>query len=210
MHAVVYLVHLAAPFVGDVDAMGRTLEEEAHAVAVLYLDTHGARLAVTAAAAEVAAELAAVFLYLGAHGVVEHRWVVLIREPLVQLALLLDAPDRRHLVLRQPGVGRVGVGDEAAGESFHADEAHVGLEGATHDVEVGVGGQIAEGVLEGLVEAALYSLYGNPLTVVGEADMTHLALPLRFQHSFVQAAAVARSGAEGQIMELVEVHIVGT
>ena len=206
--AEVYLVHFAAPGVGDVNAVRGALEEEAHAVAVLYLDADGAGLAVAAAAAEVAGELTAVFFDQLQHICCQRRRVVLIGQPFVELGFFLNAPDGGHLVLCQPSVGGGGVGDEATAETFHADEAHIRVESALHDVDVGLRGQVAEGVLEGFVEAAFDGFHGHALTVVGDADMQHFALTHSLFHCLVESAAVAGFGAEREVVELVEVDMV--
>ena len=101
------------------------------------------------------------------------------------------------------------MGDEAAGEAFHADEAHVGVEGAAHDIEVGLGGEIGEGILQCLVESAFDGFYGDTLAVVGDADVAHFTLTHSLLHGFVESAAVAGTGAESRVVELVEVDIVG-
>ena len=210
VEAPINFFHLVEPFFGEVDAVGRAAEEEGHAVAVLDLYASGAGLAVGASAAEVACELGAVAVDDGLEVGGECGGGVLVGEPLVELALALDAPDGCHVVvLGEEGVGGGGVGDESAGEAFHGDEAHAGLAGALDDVELFAGGEVGEGVLEGFVEAAFDGFDGHALAVVGDADVAHLTLALRLEHGFVEAGAVAWAWAEGEVVELVEVDIVG-
>ena len=99
--------------------------------------------------------------------------------------------------------------DEASGEAFHGDEAHVVCLALLDEGQFFVGCQVGEGELEGFVEAAVDGFVRHGEAVVGDADVAHFALLLRLQHGFVEAGAVAGLGAEGGVVELVEVDVVG-
>ena len=62
--------------------------------------------------------------------------------------------------------------------------------------------------MQGLVQAGVHDLLRQADAVVGDADVKDLALLLRLQHAFVQAAAVAGSGHEGGVVELIDVDVV--
>ena len=49
--------------------------------------------------------------------------------------------------------GRRAVVDEPAGEALHGDKAHIVLPRHTHHTQVVLGGQVAEGILDGLIES---------------------------------------------------------
>ena len=126
LHAVVHLLHLLVKFVGEVDAIGSTTEEKVHPVAALYLDAHGARLAVAAPTAKVATQLLAVFLNALTHLVGQLGRILLKRDKLVQLALALDTPDGLDVwKLCKIGVCSGGVVDKASRQPLHGNKAHV-------------------------------------------------------------------------------------
>ena len=64
--------------------------------------------------------------------------------------------------------------------------------------------------MECLVEAALDCLEGHALAVVGDAYVAHLTLSDSLLHRLIQAGAIIGFGAVGRIVELIEIHIVGT
>ena len=190
---------------------GAAADELAHSGALGDVDPSRAGQAVAAGPAEIPDELRAVFLNGRLHVRVLHSGGILcVREELVQLLLPLDAPDGQGVLkLGLPGVGCGGVGDEPAGKAFHGDEAHVVLSAQVHQVDVPLGGQIAEGELEGLVEAGAHGLLRHAQAVVGDADVADLPLGLGLLHGLIQAGAVPGLGAEGGVVELVEVDVVG-
>ena len=78
-----------------------------------------------------------------------------------------------------------------------------------HQLQLLLTGNIAERKLQGLVQAALNGFLGHGQAVVGDADVSDHPLSLGLQCGFVQAGAVTGLGAEGRVVELVDVHIVG-
>ena len=99
VEAAVDFFHLVEPFLGQVDTVRGTAQEERHAVAILYLDSCGARLAIAATTTEVATKFATVFFNTCTHLVREHRRIVLIGEPFVEFTFALDTPDGGHVVI---------------------------------------------------------------------------------------------------------------
>ena len=67
---------------------------------------------------------------------------------------------------------------------------------------------IAEGELQCLVQAAFNGLVRHREPMVGDADVPHHTLRFCFQYGLVQAGAVAGLGAEGRIVELVQIDVV--
>ena len=137
------------------------------------------------------------------------RGIVDVGQKLVQLPLPLDAPDGQGVgIAGLEGVGRGGAGDQSPGQGLHGDEAHVFPAAVLHQPDLLRGGQIAEGELDGVVQAGLHGLPGHRQTVVGQADEPDLPLGPGLQHGLVQPGAVPRPGADGGVVELEQVHIV--
>lgn len=204
------LLHFGVEFIGEVDVVGGAAEEEVHAVATLYFDSGRAGLAIAAATAEIAAEFSPVFLNSAAHIVSESGRVVLERDEFVEFAFALYAPDGFDVrELCYVGVGCGGMVDEASGQCFHGYKTYVVGFAFVDESHFLVAGEVGEGELEGLVETAVDSFVGHGKTVVSDADMTYFALLLGLEHGLVEASAVAGFGAEGGIVELVEVNVVG-
>ena len=74
--------------------------------------------------------------------------------------------------------------------------------------DVPVRGQVAEGELQGVIQARGGGLLRHAQPVVGDADKPDLPLALGLLHGLAQAGAVAGLGAEGRVMELVHVDVV--
>ena len=168
------------------------------------------RHAIATAAAEAARQLVALAvnkrLDLGSH-----RWLFVEEcQELLELVLALDAPNGQHR-----GMGgherhrRLGVRDEPARHRLHADEAYVALGAQLHELLFTLAGKVAERELQCFVQAAFHQVEGNLYLVRGHADMTDLALGLRFQHALIHAAAVSRRPYLVHHVELVHVDVVG-
>ena len=85
--------------------------------------------------------------------------VVDVGKELIQFFLSLDAPDGQHaVVLCLKSIGCRAVGDEAAGEAFHGNEAHLMLLAGVDELQLLLAGDIAERELQRLVQAALNGL----------------------------------------------------
>ena len=69
--------------------------------------------------------------------------------------------------------------------------------------------EIRERELQSFVKSRFDRFPGNMQAMVGDADVADLALCLGFQHGFVKAGAVSGLGAEGGVVELVDVDVVG-
>ena len=188
----------------------RPAQEQAHAGAVVDLDAHRAGHTVAAAPAEIAAQFGAVLLDDGPQFIVHPGRVVDVGEELVQLGLPLDAPDGQDaIVLGLEGIGGGTVGDEAAGQALHRDEAHLFLLAEFHKFQFLRAGDVAERELQRLVQTALDGFLRHGQAVVGDADVPDQTLGLRFQRGIVQAGGVSGPGAEGRVVELVDVNVVG-
>lgn len=132
------------------------------------------------------------------------------RKPLVELLLALHAPDGQHArELRHERHAGVSVGEQAAGQAFHGDEADVALLAQGDQLKLAVGGKVAERVLQRFVQAAFHALEGNLELVRRHADMGDLALLLGLEHALVHAGAVAGLVALVDAVELVQVDMVG-
>lgn len=70
-------------------------------------------------------------------------------------------------------------------------------------------GDVAERELQRLVQTTLDGFLRHGQAVVGDADVPDQALGLRFQCGIVQAGGVSWPGAEGRVVELVDVNVVG-
>ena len=77
-----------------------------------------------------------------------------------------------------------------------------------HQLQLLLPRDIAEGELQRLVQAAFNGLVRHREPMVGEADVPHHALCLGLQHGLVQPGAVTGLGAEGRIVELVQIDVV--
>ena len=131
-------------------------------------------------------------------------------DKLVQLTLLLHAPNGQGVVeLGLPGIGSRRVGDQAAREALHGDKAHALLLAQVHQGDVPVSGQVAEGELQGVVQAGGSGLFRHSQPVVGDADKPDLPLGFGLLHGLVQAGAVPGLRAEGRVVELVHIDVVG-
>ena len=172
MEAVLNLHHHGLALGGQPAGGGAAADELAHAGALVDDNPRGAGHAVAAGPAEVADELFPVLLDDGLQLPVHGGGIVDVGDEFVQLALPLHAPDGQGVVeLRLPGVGRGGVGDEPAGEALHGDKAHMALLAQVHQGDVPVRGQVAEGELQGVVQAGGSGLLRHAQPVVGDADM---------------------------------------
>ncbi len=63
--------------------------------------------------------------------------------------------------------------------------------------------------MQGFVQAGQHGFFCQSQPVIGNADVADHALGLGFHHGFIQAGVISRLGAEGGIVELVNVNIVG-
>ena len=54
LHTVLHLIHLLVKLVSEIHTIRGTAQEQIHAVAAFYLNTHSARLAIATAATEIA------------------------------------------------------------------------------------------------------------------------------------------------------------
>ena len=173
------LVHLLLGGGGEPAGGGTTPQHQRHSGAVVDLDAHGAGHAVAAAPAEFAQKLPAVGFDDSGQLVGQGGGIFDVAQELVQLAFLLNAPDGQHpRKLSKKSVSGGGIGDQAAGEGLHGDEAHVLFPAQLHQLQIGLGGQVAEGELEGLIQPGLDGLLRNGKPVVGDADVADLALGL--------------------------------
>ena len=210
MEAVLDFAHLLLPLRGEPALRRSPAEHEGHAGAVVDLNARGAGHAVAAPPAEVPGELLPVpvddRLALRRH----LRGIFDAGQELIQLPVVLNAPDGDHggLCLHEGG-RRQPVPDEAAGQGLHGDEAHVRRPALVHQLQLLGTGEVAEGKLEGVVQPGVDGLVGHGQPVVGDGDVPDLPLALGLQGGLVQAVLPAGLGAEGGVVELVDVDIVG-
>ena len=154
MLAILYLFHLLRPFGRQVNAERGPLEEKAHAVAVVDFNAGRAGFAVTASSAKVARKFLAVLFNLVPAALRELGRVLLESQEFIQFPFPLDTPDRHHMFkLRQVGVGGCCVGDEAAGQGFHGDKAHLVGFAHLHYFKVIFGSQVGERKLQCFVKS---------------------------------------------------------
>ena len=78
-----------------------------------------------------------------------------------------------------------------------------------HKLQLLLSADIAEGELQCFVKAAVYCLVSHMQTVVGYSDVPDLAALLCLEDGLVETGSVTRKRAEGRIVELIDVHIVG-
>lgn len=204
MLALLDFLHFFCPFLGEINAQRCPTEQEAHAGAVVDLDTNRTGHAVAAATAKVTRQLDAFLLDFAPRGRRQLRCVVLIRDELVQLTVALYAPNGKSMVeLVEEGIGQSRVGDETASEGFHADEAHVVLVTGFHYLLVVLRGEVAERILQGVIAVTLYGFEGNVLAVVADAYKADFALSFGHAHGVIEALLVTRARAIVGIVELV-------
>ena len=175
VQAALDLFHFGLTRRAQVLGRGRAPQQQAHAGTVVDLDARRAGHAVTAAPAELAAQLSAVMvddrLDLSGHA----GRVVDVGEELVQLLFPLHAPDGQHpVVLGLKGVGGGTVGDEPAGKALHGDKAHVGGLALVDQFQLLLTGNVAERELQRLIQAAVNGLVGHRQPVVRDADRLNL------------------------------------
>ena len=148
--------HFLLPLLGEIGGSRAAADQKTHAGRVVDGDTCRAGHAVTAATAEIAGKLGTVPLdpapdLLG-HG---HRFFHAGQE-LFQFFRALNAPDRLHIFkLIHPGNGKPGLIQKSAAHSLHGNEAHILFLAQPHQLHILIGGQVVEGELQGLVQAAL-------------------------------------------------------
>ena len=208
LEAILDLAHLLLPDGSEPGGGGSPAEHQRHPGAVVDLNTHGAGHTVATATAEIAGEHGPVLFDQGREFFVHGRGIGDVAEELIQLMLTLDAPQGQHaVILGQVCVGRPGIVDQTAGQGLHGKEAHACFPAQLHNLQIGFGGEIAEGELEGFIEAGLDGLLCNAEPVVGDADVADLALGFGLEHGFVQTGAVAGLGAEGRVVELIDVDV---
>ena len=136
--------------------------------------------------------------------------VVDVGEELVQLLFPLHAPDGQHpVVLGLKSVGGGTVGDEPAGKALHGDKAHVGGLTLVDQFQLLLTGNVAERELQRLIQAAVNGLVGHRQPMVRDADVPDHALGFGLLHGLVQAAAVTGLRAEGRVVELIQVDVIG-
>lgn len=124
--ALLYLLHFVVEFVGEVNIIWSTTEEEIHSVAALYFDASRAGLAVAAASAKVATESQAVFLDTVTHLVGENGRVMMERYEFIEFAFALDSPNGLDVgELGEVCIGGGGMVYESAGQSFHGNKSNV-------------------------------------------------------------------------------------
>ena len=122
---------------------------------------------------------------------------------------MLDAPDGHHAgILPHEGVARLGVVQKAAGEALHGDIAHVGLGAVLHQPQLLLGGEVAEGELQGLKVPGGNGLLGHEQPVVGNADVPDIPLPLHLQGGGKGPLRVVDIRQLGRVVELEEVDVV--
>ncbi len=122
----------------------------------------------------------------------------------------LDSPDRKHTrILGKKGIGSSRVGDQTAGQGFHGDKAHIMLLTAPDQAKLWFAGEIAEGKLQGIIETRVNGLLSHSETMVGDGDEADLPLLFCLQRSLIQSASVFRFWAEGRIVELINVYVIG-
>ena len=130
-------------------------------------------------------------------------------QELVQLPVALYAPDGQHIGLSlHKGGGGIAVLNQAAGHALHGDKAHAGLAALFHQLHLLGTGQVAEGELQGGIQAGVDGLMGHGQTVVGNGDKADLTFLLGLQGGVVQSVLPAGLGAEGGIVELIDVDMV--
>ena len=208
--AILDLRHIGLPLRPDQVLPRGAGEQLCDAVGVVDGDAGGAGQAVAAAAAERAGQLAAVLLDAREDVAVHFRGILGQRQYLLQLAHALYAPDGHQVVeLPKPGKRQPGVGDQPAGERLHADKAHVLRTAQLHQLDLAVGGQVVEGVLQRVEQPGIHGLKGTLQGVVGDADEADLSRLTRLHGSVVQAVFTARDGDEVRVVELIDVDHVG-
>ena len=189
---------------------GGPAEHQRHPGAGVDLDPHGAGHTVAAATAEVAGELLAVLLNDGLELIGQNGDLPDARQELVQLPVVLHAPDGDHTGLEgQEGRCRGAAADQSAGHALHGDEAHTGLGAQVHQLLLLGSCQIAVRELERGIEAGFNGLVSNGQTVVADADVADLALTLGLHSRIVKAVRSAGLGAEGGIVELIDIDVIG-
>ena len=130
-------------------------------------------------------------------------------QPLVQLPLVLDAPDGHHVrVLLHEGIAGLGVVQQAAGQALHGDEAHVVLPAQLHQLQILLRGQVAEGELQRLEVAGFDGLMGHLQPVVGDTDVADVAFLLGLQRGGKGAVRVVDVRQDRRVVELEQVDVV--
>ena len=209
LQAVFNLLHLALPFFGKPLCGGHPAEEKGHSCALVDDDAGGTWQAVAAGAAEVTGQFLPLLLDKGCHLGGHLRSIVHVGEPFLQLGFSLDSPDGKDIVkLGHERHGGVGVGDEAAGQTLHGDEAHVLLLTDPDQLDILLIAQIAERKLHRLIQAGLCRLQGHVPAVGGDADMADLSLCFRLQHAVIEPGIIAGTIAPFRLVQLIEVQAV--
>ena len=101
------------------------------------------------------------------------------------------------------------MGNQAAGQRLHADEAHVLFLAQAYQRFFLFTGKVGEGELKRIIQAGKNGFLGHVQTVVGDADMADEALLFGFQHGVVQSDAVAGARHIIGIVELVDIDVIG-
>ena len=209
--AVFHGLHLFPPLGGGVALPGGAPQHETHPGQVVDGDPRGAGgHTVAAAPAEIPLELPLVLFDDGAELAVQRDPLLRIGEEVPQLAFLLDAPDGDHIViLGEEGIGRPGAGQQPAAHPLHGDEAHVVFLTDPDELQILVGGQVAQGKLDGVEQAAFGGGDGHIPPVGGDADEPGLARGPGLQQRLIGPLGILRVGEGGDVVELPDVHMVG-
>ena len=119
-------------------------QHQGHAGAVVDENAGGTGHAIAAAAAEFPVQLRFFLLDKGSDLRVQGGRLVHVGKPLFQLGHFLNAPDGKHIVeLGHEGKGSPGVIDEASGQPFHGDEAHVMFFTKLNQIKLLLRGEVA-------------------------------------------------------------------
>ena len=106
------------------------------------------------------------------------------------------------------GVSGGRIGDQAAGKSLHGDKAHIGFFAGRNQFLLFGGGKIAERKLKGFIKPAFNHLHGNSQLMVRDADVANFSCRFGGQSRLIKSASIPRPGAEGRIVELVNINVV--
>ena len=188
---------------------GASSYELAHSCALGNLNSHGAGHAVTAASAEISAQILSVRFNQFSYFIRHLRRIRYAGKPLVKFLLTLDSPDGKDVVkLCLKCIAGPVVGQKTAGKALHCNKAHVVFPALVHKLKFLLSADITERKLKCLIQAAVYGLMCNVKAVVGNSYVTDQTLCLCLKCRLIQSCSVSGHRTERRVVELVNIHIV--